>query len=260
MPFNNPISGEKADRFVQLLELPAGGRVLDAGCGNGELLLRFAAHHMADGVGFDRDARCIEAAKKEAAVRGLAQRCEFHPVDAAGFAAPAASFDLGICVGSSHAFGEADAAYPETIRGLSRFVRPGGFLLIGEGYWKQPPAAEYLKLLGEPTGIYRDHAGNIALAEKMGLSALHAAVSNDDEWDDFEWRHQRKIQRWARENPDDPNCAEQLKQCVAWRDGYLRWGRSTMGFGLYLFQLPEDLAAAAGSASRAKAGTERTAS
>jgi hypothetical protein len=32
--------------------------------------------------------------------------------------------------------------------------------------------------------------------------------------------------------------AEKLAQSRAWRDGYLRWGRETMGFGFYLFLKP----------------------
>lgn len=88
-----------------------------------------------------------------------------------------------MCIGSTHAFGTGDTAYPNTLRELSRLVRPGGHLLIGEGYWKQPPAPDYLKLIGEPAVIYRDHAGNISFAEQHSLVTLYAAVSNNDEWD-----------------------------------------------------------------------------
>ena len=117
-------------------------------------------------------------------------------------------------------------------------MRPGGQLLIGEGYWKQPPATEYLQLIGEPVGIYRDHAANISFAEAHGLVATYAAVSNDDEWDHFEWSHRMKIERQCALSPDDPDVKKKLKRSRDWRDGYLRWGRSTMGFGFYLFLKP----------------------
>jgi len=29
-----------------------------------------------------------------------------------------------------------------------------------------------------------------------------------------------------------------LERIRRWRDGYLRWGRDTLGFGLYLFYRP----------------------
>lgn len=237
MTFNNPIGSEKADRLVDLLPLGPQTRTLDAGCGTGEFLLRVVARHGGYGVGVDRDPTCIEAARQSAAARALASRCEFHAVDANEFEAARGAFDAGVCIGSTHAFGAGDAAYPNAIECLRQWVRPGGCVLLGEGYWKQEPAPEYLQLLGDPVGIYRDHAGNIAFAEERGLIPLYAAVSSDDEWDHFEWSHLAKIRRDAEADPQDAALAERLARSREWRNGYLRWGRSTMGFGLYLFRI-----------------------
>jgi len=236
--FNNPIGSEKADRLVGLLPLGPESRTLDAGCGTGEFLLRVVARHGGCGIGIDQDSKCIEAARQAAAERALASRCEFHAVDANEFEAARGAFDAGICIGSTHAFGAGDAAYPNTIARLQHWVRPGGCVLLGEGYWKQEPAPEYLQLLGEPVGIYRDHAANIAFAEQRGLIPLYAAVSSDDEWDHFEWTHLLKIRREAEAEPENQALAARLARSRVWRDGYLRWGRSTMGFGLYLFRMP----------------------
>lgn len=48
-----------------------------------------------------------------------------------------------------------------------------------------------------------------------------------------------KVRSEAETNPDDPTLAARLKRIILWRDGYLRWGRATMGFGLYLFRVPQ---------------------
>ncbi|MGH7488173.1 MAG: SAM-dependent methyltransferase [bacterium] len=236
MVFNNPIGSEKADRLVQLLELRPGGRALDVGCGTGEFLLRVVAHHDVHGVGLDRDSKSIAAAREGATARGLAGRCDFQEVDANDFRADPGTFDLGICIGSTHAFGMGDVAYPNTIDRMIELVRPGGYVLVGEGYWKQEPAAEYLQMIGDPVGIYRDHAGNVTFAQKRGLTPLYATVSNEEEWDHFEWCHKMKVEREAWANPDDASLAARLARSGPWIDGYLRWGRSTMGFGLYLFR------------------------
>jgi len=66
-------------------------------------------------------------------------------------------------------------------------------------------------------------------------------VSNDDEWDHFEWSHRMKIEHEAALQPNDPAVAEKLQRSRQWRDGYLRWGRSTMGFGFYLFLKPANI-------------------
>jgi SAM-dependent methyltransferase len=238
MAFNSPVGSAKTDQLVQLLELQPGNRALDAGCGTGEFLLRVVANYLVHGIGVDRDPQCISAARESAAKRQLTSRCEFRTADVNELPTERGEFDVGICIGSTHAFGPGEAAYPNTINRLIEAVRPGGLILIGEGYWKREPAAEYLKLIGDPVGIYRDHAGNISFAEERGLLPLYATVSNEDEWDHFEWSHQLKIQRWAQANPNHPTLVASLNRGRQWREGYLRWGRSTMGFGIYLFRTP----------------------
>ena len=51
-------------------------------------------------------------------------------------------------------------------------------------------------------------------------------------------KYSRSIERYAGEQPDDPDVPEMLKRSRRWRDSYLRWGRDTLGFGVYLFHRP----------------------
>jgi ubiquinone/menaquinone biosynthesis C-methylase UbiE len=250
MLFNSPIGNARADQLVKLLELPPGSRVLDAGCGTGEFLLRVVAAHSAHGVGVDKDAGSISRARETAAARQLAARCEFRAADMNELPFKPGEFNAAICIGSTHAFGSAEAAYPNAIQRLSEVVCPGGLILIGEGYWKREPDPAYLKLIGDPVGIYRDHASNVSFAEERWLLPLYAGVSSEDEWDHFEWSYQSKVLRLAEANPDDPAFARRLAQAREWRDGYLRWGRSTMGFGMYLFRVSGAAATEVASQSR----------
>ena len=48
----------------------------------------------------------------------------------------------------------------------------------------------------------------------------------------------RSIERYAGEQPDDPDVPAMLKRIRRWRDAYLRWGRDTLGFAVYLFHRP----------------------
>ena len=113
---------------------------MDAGCGTASSVARRARRR--PGFGVERNPKCIAAARQSAAARTLASRCEFHVVDANEFEVARGAFDAGICIGSTHAFGAGDAAYPNTIARLQQWVRPGGCVLLGEGYWKQEPARE----------------------------------------------------------------------------------------------------------------------
>ena len=237
MLFNAPLSNEKADQLIQLLALPQDGQVLDVGCGRGEFLIRLIEATGARGLGIDREQSLISAARASAADRIPAASLEFRGADMQQESFKENTFDGALCIGSTHAFGDGDTAYPNTLSQLSHMVRPGGLILIGEGYWKQPPAAEYLSLIGEPLGIYRDHAANIHFAEARGLTPMYATVSNMDEWDHFEWSHKMEIEREAAEDPVNQALAKKLEWSRIWRNGYLRWGRSTMGFGYYLFRV-----------------------
>jgi len=235
--FNNPISIEKATQLISLLDLPPNSRALDIGCGRGEFLIRVLEAYGGHGLGIDIDADSIAAANENAGRRLSAPFYEFREGDAQSEPVTPESFDLAVCLGSTHAYGLGDTAYPNALNSLLRVLRPGGLLLVGEGYWKQPPDPEYLKLIGEPLGIYHDHATNISFAEARGWIPLYAAVSSDDEWDHFEWSHRMRIEQQAARHPD-ASSQSKLENSRKWRDGYLRWGRATMGFGFYLLMKP----------------------
>lgn len=238
MAFNCPVSTRKADQLIDQLALTRGQAVLDAGCGNGEFLLRLLARAGATGTGVDSNAASIAEAEDRARSTLPNGSCRFLATPMAEADVAPGSFDAAVCLGSTHAFGRGQAAWPNALAGLARLVRPGGRLLLGEGYWRRPPDPAYRALLGEPVGIYHDHAGNIAVAEQLGLVPLYAMVSSDDEWDDFEWGHRQRFELAARANPEDPEVRQRLQTSREWRDGYLRWGRDTMGFGLYVFLRP----------------------
>lgn len=238
MLFNSPLSDQKADQLIDSLTLSPSFRVLDVGCGSGEFLIRTVEQKQVRGTGVDLDSNQLSMARETAFHRVPPHTCEFVEADAKTLTFENHSFDAAICIGSTHAFGDGDTAYPNAIRELSRLVKPGGCLLLGEGYWKQPPVSEYLDLIGDPVGIYHDHATNVSFATNQGLILLTAYVSNDDEWDKFEWTHQRRIEQQHAASPTDPSLTQRLEQRRAWMRGYLHWGRATMGFGFYTFRTP----------------------
>ena len=225
----------RADRLIGLLGIGAGDRVLDVGCGRGAFLNRVMEATGATGVGVDLDGDLIDAARKQAARQCPKVPCDWITHDMSTFAFDHASFDAAICLGSSHVFGLGDDAFVRTLGKLMLAIRPGGRILIGEGYWKQTPDPAYVKVIGEPTGIAFDHRGNIDAAESLGLITLDATTSTRDEWDEFEWGHRRRFVNAALASPGDDELQAAADRHQVWRDAYLKWGRSTMGFGFYVF-------------------------
>ncbi len=231
--FCSPLSAARVDALIDLLELPVGAGVLDVGCGKGEVLLRILARYRVAGTGLDLSEAWLTEARARAEARVLPQPPTFLLQDANGYTPPE-PFDLAVCIGSSHTYG----GYRDSLRALRQVIKPGGLLLIGEGYWKQVPAPEYLALLEASADELTDHAGNVAVAVGQGLTPLFASVSSDDDWDDYEGLYALSVERYAAQHPDDPDVPAMLGRIRPWRDGYLRWGRDTLGFAIYLFQKP----------------------
>ncbi|WP_229403439.1 SAM-dependent methyltransferase [Micromonospora okii] len=227
MRWNTPLSQEHADLLLDRLAVPAGARVLDLGCGWGELLLRAVAGGTSTtspvdpttGVGVDTDADALARGRRLAAERGLDQRVTFVEGAAATWSEPA---DRVLCLGASHALGGTGAA----LDALAGLVRPGGRLLLGEGYWERPPTPEAVRVFG--TGVL-DLAGLVEQVRASGWRVLSLTTTEQREWDDFEstWRAGR--QEWLLAHPDHPRAGEVREELDARLREYVGVYRGVLG-------------------------------
>ena len=226
----NPLSVEKVDELVRLLDLPAGARVLDIACGKAEILVRISERYECAGIGVDISPYAASDARDRAGLR-VPGELEIVEQDGAEFKAEPASFDLAMCVGASWTFG----GYPGTLGALVRWVRPGGLVLVGEPFWKKDPASEYVEATGMERSLFRDHKGNVSAGLEQGLTLLYTVASSEDDWDRYHGLTWRAGERWAAANPGDPDREAVLARLRTARDHYLRWERDLFGWALYLF-------------------------
>ncbi len=230
----NPMSAAKIERLLDLLPLVESSRVLDLGCGRAELALRIIERFGSQVVAIDNSSLMLDAARERAQWTGALGRLHLDNMDIRHFAADPETFQLTVYLGA----GGIDGGLGAACRKLKGWTQPGGYVLIGEGYWKRKAPSEYLAVLNGGEFGYVDHRGNVQAGIDAGLVPMHAAVASDDEWDEYEWKYARSIERYVREQPDDPDAAAMLERIRRWRDAYLRWGRDTLGFGAYLFYRP----------------------
>ena len=116
----NPIPPAKLDEVLDLLGLAPGARVIDLGCGKGELLRRLAARYEIRAVGVDRSPSLLEEARRRAPA-GVT----YIVADLTAFSS-GAPFDLAASLGASI------DGFRATLGRLAGHLRPGGFALLGE--------------------------------------------------------------------------------------------------------------------------------
>lgn len=231
--FCSPLSDAAFERLLAQIELRRDARIGDFGCGNGHMLMRACMKFRCAGVGFERNSHFVKQAREAIEEHAPAGRIEIVEGDATTMERDL--FDLVMCSGA-RPFG---GAAGENLEGLKERVRPGGLVLLGDGFWRTKPSAAFLEALGgAKESDMTSHAGNVAMGEALGFVPLWATTASDAEWDDYEWRYGRSIEDFVAENPADPDAAEMLRRIRDWRTTYLTMGRDMLGFGLYLFRAP----------------------
>jgi ubiquinone/menaquinone biosynthesis C-methylase UbiE len=112
------------DTYLGLLDIAAGERVLDVGCGSGAVTREIARRVGSRGraVGLDPSSALLAVARELAQEAGLDDRVEFREGTALQLPFPDCSFDAVVCVTVLSHIPRGEAAIPE----LVRVLRPGG--------------------------------------------------------------------------------------------------------------------------------------
>lgn len=231
----NPTNEEKLKHLVELLNLPGDAQVVDIACGKGEFLIRLAESYGINGVGIDISPYYIAEAEKRLKTRASDAEITFTQMNGADFR-PGENhkYDLASCIGASWVFG----GHSATLETLKSMVKPGGWVIVGEPYWLQEPSRDYLEASGMARDNFGSHFSNAEAGEQLGLDLVNAIVSNKDDWDTYEGLQWFSTSEYTRKHPDDPDLEELLERVEKARTTYLRWGRDTLGWAIYMFRLP----------------------
>jgi hypothetical protein len=82
------------------------------------------------------------------------------------------------------------------------------------------------------------HQATQAAGAAEGFALVMCSECSPAEWDAYEDEYAQNVEDYVSANANDPEAHAMLQRIGAWRDAYFRWGRETLGFGLYLFRAP----------------------
>ena len=220
------------DRLIGRIETVDAPAVLDVGCGSGALLLRLVETLGGHGTGLDRSEAALALAKQRFATAGHADAATWVHGDVDAFPVAPASHDVAAWLGGPF-LGDSHAS---TVRTFSRMLTPGGWFLLGQGFWSSPPPKAFTDATGIGAGELETEDEMLAPALEAGFVEVDRWHSTTEAWDHFENTIQANHVRYAAAHPDDPAIRRMLHSKQRFHDAQQRWGRTCMGFGVYLLR------------------------
>jgi cyclopropane fatty-acyl-phospholipid synthase-like methyltransferase len=109
---------------------PAETRVLDLGCGKGAAAVTLAKEFGFNALGIDACEFFLDEARKKAEELAVSHLCRFELKDLRNFVSQDRDFDVVIFASLGGLLGN----YAECVAALRRTLRPGGYILIDDGF------------------------------------------------------------------------------------------------------------------------------
>ena len=223
----NPTSPEKLLRLGRLLGLGPTSRVLDIASGRGGPAVLLAGEHGCAWHGVELSPDFHAVAVERVARAGLADRVTFELGDGAAATHDAESYDAALCLGASFVYG----SLADTVDALAPAVRPGGYVVVGEPYWRALPLPDDYEDRHEP---WTTLEGTVTVFETSDIPVVALIASSEDDWDRYETLHWQAIEHWLAENADDADAPEIRERHAASKRNYLRHQREYLGWAIFV--------------------------
>jgi SAM-dependent methyltransferase len=221
----NPTSREKLLLLGQRLDLTRESRVLDIASGRGGPALLLAEAFGCRVTGIEIAPEFHAVAIERAAAAGLADLLSFQLGDAADATPESEAYDAALCLGASFVYG----SLADTVDALAPAVRPGGYVAVGEPYWRRLPLPADYEDRRDP---WTTLEGTITVFETSGLPVVSVIASSEDDWDRYETLHWQAVERRLAEHPDDADAPDIRARNERYKRIYLRHGRDYLGWAI----------------------------
>lgn len=228
----NPTSAEKILLLGERLGLGPDSHVLDVASGRGGPALLLAGRFGCRITCVERADEFVAGARTRIAAAGLEHLIETIHADARQFELEPERYDAALCLGASFVWDGLQG----TLAALTPAVRPGGFVAVGEPYWRTwPLPPDFSPEDGEDWATL---GGTVEQFEAAGPPVVALIASSEDDWDAYEALHWVTLDEWLRDHPDDPDADSFRRRGREHRDRYLRWQRELLGWAILAGRRP----------------------
>lgn len=159
------------------LNLPPSARVIDLGCGKGAISIAIAKALRLRVLGIDLFGPFIDECRQHAEKNNVGDLCEFRKGNIVELAAKIEPVDVAIFA----ALGDTLGSRSDTMRIIRQYVRPGGYIIISDGYLRRPDAPAFP---GFETAAVREVALDGWRAQGDILVSENVELEDEDEEDD----------------------------------------------------------------------------
>jgi SAM-dependent methyltransferase len=225
----NPTSPDKIRLLGERLRLGPESRVLDLACGKAGPALLLADAFGCRVLGVERAPEFAAAARERVEAAGLADRIEIVEGDAAAFSLQPSAWDAVLCLGATFVWHGLEG----TLEALTPAVPSGGYVVVGEPFWRAWPLPE-----GVDDDGYVPLRATVARVEAAGLALVTTIAASEDDWDTYESLHWRALEEWLAENPHDPDTVAIRERYETQREAYLRHERALLGWAIFVGRKP----------------------
>jgi SAM-dependent methyltransferase len=219
----NPTSAEKIRLLGEYLRLGSDSRVLDLACGKAGPALILASTFGCRIVGVEARSAFADQARARVAAAGLGSLIEVHTADASAFALEEAAWNAALCLGATFVWGHiGDAA-----EALSPAVEPGGFVAIGEPFWREWPLPE-----GTEGGDFVGLKETVVRFEASGLALTGVIAASEADWDRYKSLCWRAVEEWLAGHPEHPDADAIRSRHKTDRRDLLSFERARLGWAI----------------------------